>query len=280
MGVLALATLLWTAAFQLDRLALWSRCCREGSTPQLRSLLVMRKESAYAVDAAALADVEDYLRGQGAGDGDVTCLSGCTHPLYLDLNLKPSTRFNQVEMMTLFFTNHRDVVLAELSASPQRFIVSDLVWTGLTVREAAETDPRDPLGLPPSFPDEYVGAYPWREPIVFRSGRYLVHRVTGPAAPFWRDDTRDAGPEQYKDRYDKFFAGRLSLADEEAARRSVAAIDELYRRSEASGDRAAQHHALLRALTLFDQARWGGKEREAEVFRRWIAERMEGNTGP
>jgi hypothetical protein len=74
--------------------------------------------------------------------------------------------------------------------------------------------------------------------------------------------------------YSKFFAGKLSFRDEEAARQSVAVIDHYHRQFELAGDRAGQHHALLMALTMFDRARWTGKTAEAEVFGRWLRERL------
>jgi hypothetical protein len=74
--------------------------------------------------------------------------------------------------------------------------------------------------------------------------------------------------------YSKFFAKRLGYKDEEAARHSVAVIDNYYRQFELAGDRAGQHHALLMALTMFDRARWTNKEREADIFRRWLLERL------
>jgi hypothetical protein len=74
--------------------------------------------------------------------------------------------------------------------------------------------------------------------------------------------------------YSRFFAGRLGYKDEEAARESVALIDRLYRQFELAGDRAGEHHALLMALTMFNRARWTRKEREAEVFRRWLLARL------
>jgi hypothetical protein len=268
MCVLALMVLVWTMAFQFDRILLWARCCREGSTPELQSHLVMRKESAYAVDAKALADVENYLVRQGARDGEVTCMSGCTHPLYLDLDLKPSTRFPQVEMTCLFFTKHRQEVLDEVNASRQRFIVSDLVWTGLTSEEAAETNPADPLALPREFPDKFVLTYPWNEPIVFRSGRYVVQRATGPAYRFWRENPNYNSDA--KNDYATRYSADLSFRDEEAARQSVKVIEELYKHSEQTGDPAGLHEARVRALTMFDEARAAGKEREANVFWRWL----------
>jgi hypothetical protein len=74
--------------------------------------------------------------------------------------------------------------------------------------------------------------------------------------------------------YSKFFAGQLGFRDVEAARKSVELIDRLYRQFELAGDRAGQHHALLMALTMFDRARWTDKGPEAEVFRRWLLDRL------
>jgi hypothetical protein len=75
--------------------------------------------------------------------------------------------------------------------------------------------------------------------------------------------------------YSKFFANKLAFRDEEAARESVGVIDNFYRQFALAGDRAGQHHALLMALTMFDRARWTGKEAEADVFRRWLKERLD-----
>lgn len=74
--------------------------------------------------------------------------------------------------------------------------------------------------------------------------------------------------------YSRFFAGKLGFKDVEAARRSVAVIDELYRRFDVAHDRAGQHHALLMALTMFNRARWTGKQDEADVYRRWLLEQL------
>ena len=80
--------------------------------------------------------------------------------------------------------------------------------------------------------------------------------------------------------YSKFFANRLSFRDVAAARESVGLIDHLYRQFEVAGDRAGQHHALLMALTMFDRARWTDKTAEADVFRRWLRERLDDNAVP
>jgi len=74
--------------------------------------------------------------------------------------------------------------------------------------------------------------------------------------------------------YSKFFAGQLGFKDVDAARRSVELIDRVYHQFELAADRAGQHHALLMALTMFDRARWTNKGPEAEVFRRWLFDRL------
>jgi hypothetical protein len=80
--------------------------------------------------------------------------------------------------------------------------------------------------------------------------------------------------------YSKFFAGQLGFKDVEAARRSVELIDRTYRQFEVAADRAGQHHALLMALTMFDRARWTNKAQEAEVFRRWLLDRLGESVSP
>jgi hypothetical protein len=79
--------------------------------------------------------------------------------------------------------------------------------------------------------------------------------------------------------YSKYFAGKLGFKDLMRAEESVRVIDRLYRQFGIAHDRAGQHHALLMALTMYDRARWTGKEAEAEPFRRWLAERLEPSAG-
>ncbi len=83
--LIALTALVWSANFRLDRIGRWAECCREGPTPRIQSLLTTRKDNPNCPDPEPLAAVAAYLRGQGVRDGEVTCISGCTHPLYLTL---------------------------------------------------------------------------------------------------------------------------------------------------------------------------------------------------
>ncbi|BBM68905.1 hypothetical protein [Rhodothermus marinus] len=74
--------------------------------------------------------------------------------------------------------------------------------------------------------------------------------------------------------YSRYFAGRLGYRDVETARESVALIDQLYRQFARTGDRAGQHHAMVMALTMFNRARWSGKQEAAEVYRRWLLRQL------
>jgi hypothetical protein len=74
--------------------------------------------------------------------------------------------------------------------------------------------------------------------------------------------------------YAPMLKGQLGFKNEDKAKESIRAIDELYKKFELAGDKAGQHHALVTALTLFNRARWSSKIREADVFRRWLNARL------
>ncbi len=109
--------------------------------------------------------------------------------------------------------------------------------------------------------------------------------LTGSRPSYVGDVLAEAGLAEYFDLYtstshpmnvySKFFAGKLGFKDVETAQRSVDVIDQRHRQFGVAGDRAGQHHALMMALTMFNRARWTGKEEEAEVFRRWLTARLE-----
>jgi hypothetical protein len=77
--------------------------------------------------------------------------------------------------------------------------------------------------------------------------------------------------------HSRFFAGKLGFRDEESAHQSVAIINRYYQQFALAGDRAGQHHALMMALTMFNRARWTRKEREADIFRQWLLQRLSDN---
>jgi hypothetical protein len=162
-----------------DRLLLWPRCVAEGSTPELRDRLLMLKKMSWS----DLERVRDYLQQRGVRDGELTCFSAPTIPLYLDLNVRPSTRHFLVQHVLAMFGRRREQILHELAASGQRFVVCDLLWYGLNLSEedlaVSEEAPA------PRLPRCWHQPYPWSERIVFRAGRYVVLEVSAAEMPLW-----------------------------------------------------------------------------------------------
>jgi hypothetical protein len=74
--------------------------------------------------------------------------------------------------------------------------------------------------------------------------------------------------------YSKHFRGKLGFKDVETARASIVNLEQSYRYFDNRQDRAGQHHTLEMALMMLDRARWTGKMEEAEVYRRWLVEKL------
>ena len=70
------------------------------------------------------------------------------------------------------------------------------------------------------------------------------------------------------------FSGKLGFKDVFTARRSVRNLEESYNFFADNQDRAGQHHTLEMGLTMLDRARWTGKLEEAEVYRRWLVNKL------
>jgi hypothetical protein len=158
------------------RVGVWPRCWREGSTPEMRQMLSLDQHVKWEDEAR----VADYLRGR-VGDGELTCYDPTIIPVYWDLGVEPSTRYIYLWNVLFFFHNHVDEIHSDLKASRQRYVVTD--YTRLYLNK--DPSKADEDALPPNGPaPEPVTSlaklhpeFPWSEPIVFRSGKYLVHRV-------------------------------------------------------------------------------------------------------
>ncbi len=74
--------------------------------------------------------------------------------------------------------------------------------------------------------------------------------------------------------YSKYFVGKLGFKNVAASQRSVGELEKAYRYFADRQDRAGQHHALEMALTMLDRARWTGKLEEAEIYRRWLVNKL------
>jgi hypothetical protein len=158
------------------RAGVWTRCWREGSTPELRETLSLDKH----VDWADEARVTDFLRGR-VGDGELTCYDPTIIPLYWDLRVEPSTRYIYLWNVLFFFHNHVDEIQTEVRNSRQRYVVTDV--NRLYPNKELPKAEKDALPADGPTPEPVTSlaklhpTFPWSEPIVFRSGKYLVHRV-------------------------------------------------------------------------------------------------------
>lgn len=89
--------------------------------------------------------------------------------------------------------------------------------------------------------------------------------------PAYADLYTHTGPQN---RYAQMLAGVLKFKNLEAARESVAQIDELFHRFEEARDRRGQHQTQLLALTGKNRAEGIGKHQEARLFAEWLIEHL------
>ncbi len=140
----------------IDRLAVWGDCVRDGSTPAMRDRLTSLAKGNWA----DLDRVKTFLRDQHVEDGELGCMDMATISLYDDLGVRPATRFHFVKNWVVALPRQRRAVYAELATTRQRFMVYD-------------TERGEPISSA------------WSERIVFRAGRYVVFRLSGPETPRW-----------------------------------------------------------------------------------------------
>jgi hypothetical protein len=162
------------------RLGVWERCLQEGSTVELRSQLALDPGENWT----DLDQVRDYLQRQDIQDGELTCYSMRTTPLYLQLNLQPSTPYYFLQNALTIGVSQRGRIHANLASSRQRFVVCDLF--GLR-RNPGEMMLDDPETMP--LPAMWQPPYRWSDKVVFRAGRYVVFAIDAAEMPDWLDDS-------------------------------------------------------------------------------------------
>ncbi len=161
------------------RLACWWKCATEGSTNRLKDQLALTPQQGVtggATDWEDLESVEVFLRSQELTQNDILCLHEATMPLYQELNRVPPVRYLFYGQAIGVYRAHRQQMLEELSTSQAKYAVSDLTSIGW---HPYQTQPSIPFSKP------MTEAFPWSEPIVFRSGRYTVHRLDKPIRKLW-----------------------------------------------------------------------------------------------
>jgi hypothetical protein len=157
----------WHPLLDPGKLGLWTRCWHEGSTAELRDLLTIETTST-APSWVALETVAQFLHKHEVRDGELTCFSLSTIPLYQQLDVKPSSRFIELSSNFLHFGSLQDRILAEVKAGKPRYVISDLKEIGL--------GPEEWTRVPLAIPARLSGTFPWSLPVVFHYGRYLVHQ--------------------------------------------------------------------------------------------------------
>lgn len=178
----------------------WPRCFTEGGTARQWDCLSHYGQIQCGTEWQDLSNVADYLDHEtDVGDYEVTCWNDGTHPLYLMLSIEPSTRY--MHFGTVFRLRSKiDQIRDDVVTSHQRYVVSDLRFMTHDYSQSQILGPGDdPLKLPAWFPVSQRSQFPWNLPIVYRSGRYLVHRVDEPPDPATidipsYDETDDLGP--------------------------------------------------------------------------------------
>jgi hypothetical protein len=160
------------------RLALWPACWQAGDSAILRDRLGLATGPNRA-RWVELRKVASYLQSQQVRDGELTCGNAPAESLYLELGVKPATRYVYLSVLVDYFPEQVETVKRDLNASRQRFVVSALGPAGLHEDQEKE---RACMGSCPSLdlPQNLIGVFPWSEPVVFRTEHYVVHQVTGP----------------------------------------------------------------------------------------------------
>jgi hypothetical protein len=149
-----------------QRLALWRDCFREGGSARMHDELKIFPKTKWS----DLEMVADFLRSQNVKDEELTCFSSTTSPLYLELGLRPSTRYFWLQSCLVSFKQQRGRIRAEVAATRQRFLVCDLEWFRSEVLKARLQNTEERL-----------------KP-VYRQGPYVVFQLSGPEMPQWLED--------------------------------------------------------------------------------------------
>lgn len=177
LSVFLVFVLLLHPLLKWDRLRLWGLCLQEGRSARIKDALT-GVGGIHGTSWQDLEKVAGFLRNAGAKDGEVTCFSHSSRPLYLQLDIRPSTRFTAYERPLTLYPHKRDELLHALSASQQRFVITDTVGMKMAFQRFAREKPN-------LSRKELQQIFPWNQPVVFQAGRYQVRRVTEPVKAIW-----------------------------------------------------------------------------------------------
>ncbi|QDT33557.1 hypothetical protein [Thalassoglobus polymorphus] len=165
---------LWRSPFtDANQMRLWEPATQGDLTPAETESLARLPNPKWE----DLAEIESFLRDQNVHERDVLMFNSDLVTLYWNLNLTSPTPYVYLFELQNYFPERKELIDAAMINGPQKFVITDLVSCGMPSRSAEEIGPEGPLAPPPGYTRANLKAYPWSEPVVFRSGRYLVHKV-------------------------------------------------------------------------------------------------------
>jgi len=172
----------------------WWKCVSQGSSPQTKDRLTLYSGAHSSPTWTELDAMRRYLQTLDLKDGELVCLDDSTHPLYLDLRLRPGFRFIHVNT-SMDFRSKRPRIMEELKASGHKYVVSDTAIMRFLYEDFAPVNDSsfDQSGVPIDVPCVCRDIYPWNQPVIHREGRYWLHRVENPIQeiripyPRWAD---------------------------------------------------------------------------------------------
>jgi len=155
-------------------LSYWPACFFPDQLPSLRNRVARVKVPNWE----DFEKVTEFLRENQVADGDLHCYH---HLFFYDqLGVNPPIRYTYLPFMLQSFPSRRDEILGVLNQSGHRLIVSDLAAEGLDESLLESTEDARGWKLSSDFPESRRRSYPWKYPILFRSGTILVHRIERP----------------------------------------------------------------------------------------------------
>ena len=108
------------------------------------------------------------------GDGELTSFSHTTVSLHEKVGAQAATPFVFFQDCLDMYSRHRDQIMKAVVESRQRLVSCDLTRYAMQrMRESLEKEEAE------------TGSYPWADRVVFRSGNYIVFRVSGHEMPEW-----------------------------------------------------------------------------------------------
>ena len=173
-AVLLIACLL-SPCTNLKRLGNWDECVTRG--PSLASRVAFQaRPGPYWVYYPALVQ---FFREADVDGQDVLVYSSPLISLYTDLELRPPLRYVLPDVHRVFFRSRVPLMREAIETAGHRYVVSDLRSLGLRHDDLATIDPE--TDLPTAYPEHLRDRFPATQPVVFRSGWFVVHQARGAA---------------------------------------------------------------------------------------------------